>query len=335
MINPEVSRFLRGLIPVYFILVVLLAAKYAQASPFASDDAKAWLGAARNAMAELNYRGMVTYLKDNQVESLKVIHGVTDGVEQERLLSVNTPMREVIRNAEKVTCYFPETRSMMVESKPSRHSYLFDLPNNLTELTKYYGFMLGGTEFVAQRQARLIEIEPLDEFRYGRKLWLDVESKLPLKYELIDDRGQVVEQMVFNTLAVEASIPAEDLKPSTRVDDTWKIKQHELLPAESLRWTLNGVPEGFRMLSYKRLLKRGSNNRAIDHILLSDGFSSVSIYIDQLMNEVFTSQPKKVGAIHSYTRKMDNYLLTVMGEVPEITVQTIGNGIRQQSNQHQ
>ena len=335
MINSEVFRFLRGLVLISIVLVIVLVAKGVRAETSVPSDAKAWLAAARSAMGELNYRGMITYLKDSQVESLKVIHGVNDGIEQERLLSVNTPMREIIRNADKVTCYFPETRSMMVESKLSRHSYLFDLPSNLTELTKYYGFMLGGTEYVAQRPARLITIEPLDEFRYGRKLWLDVESKLPLKYELIDDQGQVVEQMVFNTLTVEASIPPEDLKPSTRVDDSWKIKQHELLPAESLRWTLNNVPEGFRMMSYTRLLKRGSDNRAIDHILLSDGFSSVSIYIDQLMNEGFTSQPKKFGAIHSYTRKMDKYLLTVMGEVPEVAVQTIGNGIRQQSTQHQ
>ena len=279
-------------------------------------------------MSRLNYHGMVAYLKDNRVESFKVFHRFANGVEQERLLSVNTPMREVIRNADTVTCYFPESKSMSVEVRPARQSSLLDLPNNLAELGKYYGFMLGDTAHIAQRPAQSVSIVPLDGFRYGRRLWLDVETKLPLKYEVLDENEQVVEQMVFNSLSVEESIGAEDLEPSTRSDATWKVKRHENLPADSLSWTLDGVPAGFRMISYSRLLKRGTDNRAIDHILLSDGLSSVSVYIDQLMNEIFTAQPRKVGAINSYTRKIDNYLVTVMGEAPFKTVQVIGDGIR-------
>lgn len=311
------------------ISAVLLVCGLAQADENQQSEAKAWLAATKQAMSHLNYRGMVAYLKDNRVESLKVLHGVTNGVEQERLLSVNSPMREVIRNAEKVTCYFPDSRSMFVESKPSRHSFLLDLPKDLSELSRHYAFSLGGTEYVAERLARLVSIEPLDDYRYGRRFWVDVEWKLPLKFELIDENRKVVEQMVFNSLSVEDSIPAQELLASTRFDSSWKIKQHETLPTDSLIWTLEGVPDGFQMMSYSRL-KRGANNRAIDHILLSDGFSSVSIYIDQLMNEIFTAQPRKLGAINSYTRKLDSHLVTVMGEVPAKTVQAIGNGIRQQ-----
>jgi sigma-E factor negative regulatory protein RseB len=308
------------------IAVLMLICGLAQGAENPQTDARAWLVATKRSMSHLNYRGMVTYLKDNRVESLKVVHGVSNGVEQERLLSVNSPMREVIRNAEKVTCYFPDSRSMFVEYKPPRQSFLLDLPKDLTDQSKHYAFSLGGTEHVAQRPARLVNIQPLDDYRYGRRLWVDVESKLPLKFELIDENGQVLEQMVFNSLVIEDSIPAQELAASTQSDSSWQVKQHETLPADSLIWTLGGVPDGFRMISYSRL-KRDSENRTVDHILLSDGFSSVSIYIDGLTNESFTAQPRKVGAINSYTRKLDQYLVTVMGEVPAKTVQSIGNGI--------
>jgi sigma-E factor negative regulatory protein RseB len=206
------------------------------------------------------------------------------------------------------------------------------LPGNLAELSKHYAFSLaGGEEHVARRPARVVEIQPKDEWRYGRRLWIDVASKLPLKFEWLDENGQVLEQMVFSSLSVEQSIAPGDLAPSTQIDDTWKTKRHETLPAESLKWTLDGVPDGFHMLSYTRL-KRDANNRVIDHILLSDGVSSVSIYIDELMNEIFTAQPRKIGAINSYTRKLDKYLVTVMGEAPEKTVQAIGNGIHLQDS---
>ncbi len=295
------------------------------------NEAKLWLKEARQAASKLNYRGIVSYMKDKQIESLHVFHGVSNGVEQERLLSVNTPMREVIRTADKVTCYYPETKSISIDSKPSRQSLLLDLPDDLAELSKHYTFSLGNVEHVATRPSRLVSIIPKDDLRYGRKLWIDVETKLPLKFEWIDDQ-QVVEQFVFNSLSLEKSIPPEELSPSTVVDGTWKTKQHETLPAESLIWTLEGVPDGFHMISYTRL-KRGANNRVIDHILLSDGISSISIYIDQLMSEIFTAQPRKIGAINSYTRKLlDKYLVTVMGEAPEKTVQVIGDGIHLQES---
>lgn len=293
------------------------------------SDPKTWLIATQQAMSHLNYRGMVSYLKDNRLENLQVVHGVIGGKEYERLLSVNTPMREIVREPEKVTCYFPDSRSMSVDHKPARRSFLLELPNDLNELSGNYAIELGDTETIAQRQARKVSIRPLDDFRYARRLWVDVESKLPLKYQLSDESGVALEEMVFNTLSIESSIPERDFLPTTRPDASWQVKQHERLSAETLAWTLDDVPSGFRMIAYTRL-KRGPDNRAVDHILLGDGFSSVSIYIDQFMKDIFTGQPRKVGAINSYTRKLEGYLITVMGEVPAKTVQTIANGIRQQ-----
>ncbi len=312
---------------IVWILMIMAIATEGYAGD-SESEAKIWLNDARLAGSKLNYRGIVSYMKDKQIESLHVFHGFNNGIEQERLLSVNTPMREVIRTADKVTCYYPDSKSISVDNKPSKRSLLLDLPTDLSEISKHYTFSLGEVEHVAKRPARLVTIQPKDDMRYGRKLWIDVESKLPLKFEWIDGQ-QVVEEFIFNSLSLEKSIPVEELSPSTQVDETWKTKQHETLPAESLLWTLDRVPDGFHMISYTRL-KRGANNRVIDHILLSDGISSISIYIDQLMSEIFTAQPRKIGAINTYTRKLDKYLVTVMGEAPEKTVQSIGDGIHLQ-----
>jgi sigma-E factor negative regulatory protein RseB len=323
-------KFFVRLFALVFVAVISCSGALAEGGGTESE-AKSWLAAARQAAAKLSYRGILSYMKDNTMESLHVFHGIVNGLEQERLLSVNTPMREVVRTADKVSCYYPESKSYSIDAKPSRQSILLDLPANLAELSKHYAFSLGEVEHVARRPARAVSIDPKDDLRYGRRLWIDVESKLPLKFEWVDGNGQVLEQMVFNSLSVEPSIPASELAASTQVDGTWRIKRHETLPAESLIWTLDGVPDGFHLMSYTRL-KRDANNRAIDHILLSDGVSSVSIYIDELMNEIFTAQPRKIGAINSYTRKLDKYLVTVMGEAPEKTLQAIGNGIHLQDS---
>jgi sigma-E factor negative regulatory protein RseB len=319
----------RMIAPLLLAVFAPAAANAAVEQGDAQADAAAWLAETRQAMTHLNYRGIVSYMKDHRLESMHVFHGVIGGIERERLLSVNTPMREVVRNADKVTCYYPENKSLSVDNKPSRHSFLLDLPNDLSALSAHYLLSLAGESHVAQRLARIVEISPRDELRYGRRLWIDRETKLPLKYQLLDETHQVLEEMAFNSLSVENALSEKELEPSTQVDASWKTKTHEMLPAESLQWSLNGVPSGFRLVSYTRL-KRGVNGKSIDHILLSDGFSSVSIYIDEIMSDIFTAQPRKVGAINAYTRKLDDYLITVMGEVPASTVQSIGDGIRRQ-----
>jgi sigma-E factor negative regulatory protein RseB len=318
------SRF----ISLVFLAVFAASALAGPGGDGAQVDAKAWLAATKRALSHLNYRGMVTYLKDNRIESLQVIHAVIDGQQFERLLSVNTPLREIVRDPEKVICYFPDSRSMSVENRPARHSFLLDLPNDLGELSRNYALDLGGTETIAQRQARLVKIRPLDDLRYGRRLWVDVDTKLPLKFELLDENGQVLELMAFSSLSVEEFIPAKELAPTTVYDASWQVRRHEALPAETLNWTLDNVPDGFRLMAYTRQ-KRGPENRTIDHILLGDGFAFVSIYIDHLMRGDIMAQPRKVGAINAYTRKFGDYLVTVMGEVPPKTVQVIANGIKQ------
>lgn len=291
-------------------------------------DAKAWLIAAKRALSSLNYRGMVSYMMDNRLESLKVVHGVIDGKEFERLLSVNSPMREIVRDPERVICFFPDSRSMSVESKPARHSFLLELPNNLSDLTANYALTLGGTETIAQRLARTVNLQPLDDFRYGRRLWVDMESKLPLKLELIDENGHALEVMVFNSLTIESFISPQELAPTTVYDDSWQVKRHEALPAQTLNWTLDNVPDGFRMMAYTRL-KRGPEQRTVDHILLGDGFSFVSIYIEPRTFDLAAFRPRRVGAINAFSRKLGDYLVTVMGEVPPKTVEMIATGIKQ------
>ncbi|MFZ4701611.1 MAG: sigma-E factor regulatory protein RseB domain-containing protein [Candidatus Methylumidiphilus sp.] len=197
---------------VFFALILVAFARESLASDTESE-AKTWLNDARQAAAKLNYHGIVSYMKDKQIESLHVFHGVSDGVEQERLLSVNTPMREVIRTADKVTCYYPDSKSISIDIKPSRQSLLLDLPDDLAELSKHYTFSLGEIEHVARRPSRVVSIQPKDGLRYGRKLWIDVESKLPLKFEWIDGQ-QVVEQFIFNSLSLEKAIPPEEFNHS-------------------------------------------------------------------------------------------------------------------------
>jgi sigma-E factor negative regulatory protein RseB len=314
-------------------LVVFLAAfapNYASNCAEAADSLSAveTLNAMRQAMRDRTYRGIVSYTKDNQIDNMEVIHAVVDGVERERVVSLNGPMREVVRKGKIVQCYLPDAKSVVIDSQPTGKSSFVDLPDDFYRLTGLYSFIAGRHDRIAQRDALEINVVPLDDLRYARRIWIDTESKLPLKLELLGEDEAVLEQMSFSSLLFPDSVPPSELEPSSNPDSqSVRQSQNESLPIDSLHWTLQNVPTGFRIVSFTRMTQT-PQNRPIDHLLLSDGLASISIYFDQVEGQLVVAHPSQAGAINSYARNIGNYLVTTMGEAPPKTVQAIANGLR-------
>ena len=61
--------------------------------------------------------------------------------------------------------------------------------------------------------AQKILVTPKDQYRFGYRLWLDENTAMPLKTQLCDSRGQVIEQILFARLDMPDSIPDSDLAP--------------------------------------------------------------------------------------------------------------------------
>lgn len=296
---------------------------------------KQWLDTMTQAMHTLNYQGTVVYLLGDQVETMNVFHAVDNGVEQERMVSLNDPMREVIRDANKVTCYFPDTRTMIVDYKPSERPFLLSVPDDLHSEDQRYIVNLGVREHVTQRLAQVVSIDPVDNLRYARRIWIDIESKLPLKYEVFNEYGKIIEQMVFTSFSVEEYIPLKFLNAATKMGEfSWQVRNKESIPADRNAWMFKSIPEGFKQVLYTRR-KMPASKQPVEHILLSDGFASVSVYVDQFGNKGIEPRQKSLGAINSYSLQIKDHQITVMGEVPAKTVKMIGDGIYFQANEIQ
>jgi sigma-E factor negative regulatory protein RseB len=290
-----------------------------------------WLKDMRHAAISLNYQGVVAYIKDQQVDSFRLYHSFREGKETERLVSMNSPLREVVRSEGTISRYTNQGQQVAVETKVSNGSILLDLPDDPILLTKHYRINLRGQEFVAGQLAQVIALEPYDEYRYTRLIWVGTDSKLPLKFDVLNDDGVSVEQMVFTSISTETEIDQKDLQPSVHSESAVANVSHRAQkPLESLNWTLSDVPEGFQIASYV-LLKRPPLDIPVEHILLSDGFSSVSIYIEK-RGGAKAGNARNIGAINVDTRLSNGFLLTVMGEVPLKTVKQIAKGLRYKQN---
>ncbi len=304
--------------------VVALAAKVER------QDPSEWLRAMAEAMQRLDYQATLAYSRDNRIQTLRLVHDVKDGVVRERFQALNDSLRVVVREANKVTCYFPEWRTMTVESRDLSHSLLREWPTQWLGDAKFYRLALGRQGRVAERAAQEIMIEPLDAYRYGRRIWLDVESKLPLQLELLDPEDRVLEAFVVTELIVgDVGQQAADLE--SRPDggaEPWKVLDRVEVPADR-RWRLTQLPQGFTEVKRSRR-KDLTDSAPVDHILVTDGLASVSVYIKQQGEDSeLDSASRRLGAVNVYNRRIDGYLVTVLGDVPPETVRLIGDGVQE------
>jgi sigma-E factor negative regulatory protein RseB len=283
------------------------------------------------ALNDLNYHGTLVYLHNDQIETMKLIHKKDQDGESERLVHLSGAPREVLRKGDMVTCYLPDRQSVVKLKRRSNNHLLARLKADFKNFVDYYSFHLSGNDRVAGRSARIIFISPKDEFRYGYRLWLDQESNLLLKSVLVDDNEQVLEQMMFTNLTIVDSIPNEDLQPGIDGEKfTWHMGKDsdEKMDITNTRWKINNMPNGFTVTGYYRQPMPNSDNPA-DHMVISDGLASISVYFESsnAKSQGFVGA-SSMGAIHVFGSIIDNYKITVVGEVPELTVRAISESLQ-------
>jgi sigma-E factor negative regulatory protein RseB len=282
----------------------------------------------------LSYEGVFVYIQGTRVDVMRVVRSVEKGVERERLVALNGPVREVIRQGDTVTCILPDDESVSLGTKPARIPIPKLLADRLAQIDKSYALSLDGEARVAGRQARQIAIRPRDGLRYGHDLWLDDATGMLLRSQTVDSGGHQVEQMLFATVELVPSVPAALLAPQTegrRV--TWHMPDARGTMPDDERWRVTWLPSGFVQTAHERrqVMPQGS---PIDHLVFSDGLASVSLFVEQANGAGETAESERVeamGAMHAYRRRLANLLITVVGEVPAATVRRIADSIRERA----
>lgn len=306
----------------------ILIAFFSIGSAFAEDsklNAKQILANMIQAMRSLNYEGTVVFARSNKLESMKYFHAAEEGREQERLISLNSPLRELIRNGDEISCRYNDTQAVVYDHRPYERSFLINFSGNLEELARLYDFVLSGEEDVAMFPAYVIDIQPKDEFRYARRIWIEKLQFLPLKVAVYDFSGTLLEQVVFTEQHVKSVLPFIEakLQGSHQADQSAQsIKDSE---PGALPFAVEKFPAGFKEVFFARR-KMHDTHLPVDHLLMTDGLALVSVYMENKNPEMESGQ-RSVGAVNFYSRNLDDHQLTVMGEVPPITVKTIAEGI--------
>lgn len=309
-----------------FLLLILLTVSTAWADDKKNLNALQWLSQMQLAMKQLNYQGTVAFLRNNKLDTMKYFHAVNKGVEQERLLSLNSPMREVLRNEGRVSCIFKESKNAIIDHRPVNRSFIVNLPENFTDQTSAYDFILTEKQDVAMLSAQIVKIKPKDDFRYARKIWIEQQHFLPLKVEAYDDSGKAIEQVVFTELKIKKKLSFAEIDMTSESLDVKHIHQSNLQALAKADFVLKNIPEGFKEIFFVKM-QMHDNKQNVKHLLLSDGFSSVSIY-QELQDKATPTGTQTAGAVNSLVKKVGSFQFVVMGDVPVKTIQFIADGIQ-------
>jgi sigma-E factor negative regulatory protein RseB len=297
-------------------------------------EAREWLERMSESLATRNYEARFFRVRDQRSDAWRIIHRVERGKASERLVSLDGSGREYIRNESEVICYLPDRRTVLVEKRAEESTLLSTVPVYSERLEANYSIELGGATKTLGRKTQLVLVKPRDQFRYGYRLWLDQETAMPLKSQLCDRNGNVIEQLLFAELHFRERISADLLKPAVAADGfkwLYQDAQQPRVRSASLEWVIR-PPAGFRLTTWRIQAIAGSS-APVQHLVYSDGLASVSVFIEPRNPQTEAIRGlAKVGAAFAYSRDLDGHQVTAVGEVPAATVQAIAAGVMKEGD---
>jgi sigma-E factor negative regulatory protein RseB len=312
-------------------VALLLASQGALATLEAEQDPYRWLDRMREAARTLNYDGVFVYRHEGGMETIRVIHRVTGGREEERLTSLDGAHREVLRDPDRVTCILSDDRSVVVDESRSRGLFGVAFRQTDDRMRGNYRVELGGKARIAGRDAREVRVAAADEFRYGYRMWLDVATGLLLKSQLLDGSGMVLEELLFTRVELPESIPDSVLQPEVASEgfDRHSTPVAVGAPAPAaVDWSVDWVPPGFQKTAQSRepLL---SPHAPVDHLVFTDGLAAFSVYLERLPPGGAPFEGlSQMGALTAFGGRIGEYQVTVIGEVPRATVDRVGRSVK-------
>jgi len=306
-----------------------------------AEEPGKWLERMNQALTTRNYDGTFSHWQGGKVEMLRILHRVHNGAVSERLVSLDGSGREFIRTGSNLACYLPDKRTVLVENRPAEESLLSGFPTINDQTASFYDLKEVAQTRLLGRDTHYITVTPKDEYRYGYRLWIDDKTAMPLKTQLCDTHGHVIEQIVFASLTLASHIPDAAFKPEVSTDGfQWLRSDSTKEPgkeanADPVVWDALKLPPGFKMTVRKAQTMPGSNS-PVDHLVFTDGLASVSVFVESTTittsNATAGDEPldesARVGSSSAFSTVIDGHKVTAVGEVPPATVKFIANSVQ-------
>lgn len=271
--------------------------------------------------ARTQYRGSFTYQNQTSInlQSFTIEHWVANGVEHDRLVFLNGPEREILREGQPVDCK-PMGDKLL-------QGHFSQMGQSLAKLDELYQFEIRGQERVAGRLARVLQVIPKDPYRYGYLLSIDEETGLVLRSWMIDENARPLERYQFVSIELNPDLTdAKKQKVFARAHHAMAMVTpcNPMELGTPIGWRVAWLPPGFAFAG-QRKLENGQ-----DMLMYTDGLTTFSIFLEPAPALIPEGIGQRGATLAYMTRLMHNniaYRISVVGEIPAAAATKIAQNI--------
>lgn len=323
-------------LPATVATVAVPSANAAAETPIEAREVRAWLMRIHNAASQRNFQGTFVVSTGGAVSSARIAHFCVGPNQFERIESLDGKMRNVFRHNDLVHTLWPKSRVAMIEQRDLLTSFPALLQAGDDRIVDFYDVRSQGVERMAGRDADVLLLKPKDGWRFGYRLWADKETGLLLRAEVLGEKGEVLESSAFSDVTMGGKAHPETVLLPMKKLDGYRVLRPTLTPArlDAEGWTLQKPVPGFTQVScVKRQLAGAADDERepatpVLQAIYSDGLTNVSVFIEPYNPERHRrGMHTSIGATQTLMRRLDDWWVTVVGDVPATTLRQFAKGL--------
>lgn len=286
-----------------------------------------WLVRMHEASRLRSYIGTFVVTSNNGGMSSARIWHACDGEQQvERVESLTGAPRSTFRRNDEVVTFLPDTRVVRAEKRESLGLFPNFLKSTDGAIAEFYTARRLGADRVAGFEADVVQLAPKDNLRFGYRVWSEKKTGLVVKLQTVDVDGNVLEQAAFSELALDAPVRIDKLNQMMGATEGWRVEKADAVKttAGAEGWQLKSAVAGFKPIS---CYKRPASSTPVPapegtlQWVFSDGLAAVSLFVESYDRQRHVQEGMfSSGATQTLTRRIQDWWLTAVGEVPPQTL---------------
>lgn len=320
-----ISRLYRSILCGAFLLAGSSVVS-AQQNSEQTENGADWFNRMAVALTELNFEASLVHAHGDQIEPYQWLQGNDpDTGSAELLIQMNGPDFRILRVDDRVAHFNTSASNYALKSDSITAILPAAFAEPFERLSHSYQVTVGGGARVLGRNAQHIRILSRDSQRYSYSLWIDRKHGMPLKVIMLNQSGDVVEQVQLTSLSVRETAPEimteiKNIEMPPMLEDL-RVKRPTQYDAHP-RW----APQGFRLLS-QQSHTLVLDSTPVDHYLFSDGLAEYSVYVAELTEGMETDLALSSSQT-LFSKRYNNFLVTVVGQVPLAMAQRIATEVK-------
>ncbi|MDP3760290.1 MAG: MucB/RseB C-terminal domain-containing protein [Ramlibacter sp.] len=334
-LNPVLAR--RSLAALWaFGMLGLAAAEAPQRGPAPSPDTAAhgkpgersigdWLMRMHEASRLRSYVGTFVVTSSNGgMSSARIWHACNGNQQVERVESLTGAPRSTFRRNDEVVTFIPESRVVRTERREALGLFPSLVKAADSSIPEFYSARRLGGDRVAGFEADVVQLAPKDNLRFGYRIWSEKKTGLVVKLQTVDPDGNVLEQAAFSELSLDAPVRIDKLSQMMAATEGWRVEKADAVKttAAAEGWQLKSEVAGFKPVScYRRPTAGSPMPDGTLQWVFSDGLAAVSLFVEAYDRQRHAQEGMFAsGATQTLTRRIQDWWLTAVGEVPPQTL---------------